>query len=49
MLLLMIVCAVAAILLFAHEAFEDLFDVWKHPDHRGDGEDPHHPKPKHRW
>ena len=29
----MILCAVAAILLFAHEVLADLHDVWKHPDH----------------
>jgi hypothetical protein len=48
LLLFMILCAVAAILLFSYEAFEDLHDSWKHPDHRAAGEDPHRPTPKHR-
>ena len=48
LLFFMTLCAVGAILLFAHEAFADLHDLWKHPDHRGAGEDPAHPKAKHR-
>jgi len=43
LLTIMIVCAVGAILLFSHEAFEDLYDAWSHPDDR-QKHDPHHPK-----
>jgi len=46
MLSLMIVCAVVAVLLFAMGAFDDLRDVWTHPDHKGDDDDPHHPRPR---
>jgi hypothetical protein len=34
LLSLMIVFAAGAILLFALEAFEELHDVWKYPEHR---------------
>jgi len=48
LLSLMIVCAIGAVLLFALGAFDDLRDVWKHPDHRA-AEDHHSfPKPKSR-
>jgi hypothetical protein len=40
----MILCAVAAIILFAHEAFEDLYDAWRQPEHRAE-HDRHHPRP----
>jgi len=46
LLSLMIVCAVGAILLFASGAFDELRDVWRHPEHRDAEDDPHHPKPK---
>jgi hypothetical protein len=31
---LMLVCAVAAVLVIATGAFEELREVWSHPDHR---------------
>ena len=45
LLLFMIVCAVAAILLFSKEALSDLHDAWKHPDHR-DKDDAHRQRPR---
>jgi len=44
MLWLTIVCAVAAVLFFAREAFADLHEVWKHPDQQDVREAPQHPK-----
>ena len=43
MLLLFTIICVVAILLFAHEAFSDLHEVWTHPEHRDTSEHPHHP------
>jgi hypothetical protein len=43
MLLLFTIICVAAILLFAHEALSDLYDVWTHPEHRDVGDRPRHP------
>jgi len=45
LLSVMIVCAVAAVLLFAMGAFDDLRDVWVHPEHIRDEDDRHHPRP----
>jgi len=44
MLWFMLICAVGAILLFAHEALADLFDAWKHPEHLHFEKDSRHPK-----
>jgi len=46
LLSLMIVCALAAILLFALGAFEELRDLWMHPDHRPSDEGRHFPRGK---
>lgn len=43
MLWFMIVCAVFTILLVAREAFSDLYDTWKHPEHKGLEDLPHEP------
>jgi hypothetical protein len=40
LLSVMVVCAVAAILLFAIGAFDDLRDAWTHSEHR-DSDDEH--------
>lgn len=47
LLSLMIACAVVAVLLFALGAFDDLREVWAHPEHK-DVEDDHpdHAKPR---
>ena len=45
LLSLMIVCAVAAVFLFAMGAFDDLRDLWKHPEHIREEDDRHHPRP----
>lgn len=46
MLLVMIVCAVGAILLFTSGAFDDLRDVWAHPEHKSADDAFHQSKPK---
>jgi len=46
LLSLMVICAVAAILLFALGAFDDLRDVWKNPEHRDFHDD--HSFPRHK-
>jgi hypothetical protein len=48
LLLLMIASAVVAVLLLAIGAFDDLHDLWAHPDHRPAESDPrfHNPKPR---
>ena len=46
LLSLMIACAVGAALLFFLGAFDDLRDIWTHPDHKDVDDQWHHPKPK---
>jgi hypothetical protein len=46
LLSLMIVCAVGAALLFFLGAFDELRDIWTHPDHKDVDDQWHHPKPK---
>lgn len=46
LLSLMIVCAVGAILLFALGAFDELRDLWTHPDQRPAEDDRPIPRPK---
>lgn len=46
MLLVMIVCAVGAILLFTSGALDDLRDVWAHPEHKSADDAFHQSKPK---
>lgn len=44
LLIVMVLCAVGAILLFSAGAFDDLWDVWSHPEHKDIENDSHHPK-----
>jgi hypothetical protein len=46
LLSLMIVCAVGAGLLFFLGAFDELRDIWTHPDHKDVDDQWHPPKPK---
>jgi hypothetical protein len=46
MLSLMIVCAVGAARLFFLSAFDELREIWTHPDHTDVDDWWHHPKPK---
>ena len=46
LLWLMIACALGAVLLFALGAFDELRDIWTHPDHKDVENEWHHPKPK---
>lgn len=46
MLIVMIACAIGAVLLFALGASSDLWDLWSHPEHKAD-EEPWR-RPKHR-
>ena len=48
LLTLMIVCAVGAVLLFGLGAFDELRDLWTHPDHRPAEENHQFPRPKPR-
>jgi hypothetical protein len=45
LLSLMIVCAVGAVLLFLG-VFDELREIWTHPDHKDVDDWWHHPKPK---
>jgi hypothetical protein len=42
---LMIACAVGAVLLFLG-VFDELREIWTHPDHKDVDDWWHHPKPK---
>jgi hypothetical protein len=42
----MIVGAVLAALLFLAGAFDELRDIWTHPDHKNVDDKWHHPKPR---
>jgi hypothetical protein len=46
LLSLMIVCAVVAILMFFLSAFDELRDIWTHPDHKDADDEWLHPKGK---
>lgn len=46
LLTLMFLCAAIAILLIAFGTFDELRDVWAHPDHRPAEHDPHVGKPR---
>ena len=46
LLSLMIICAVGAGLLFFLGAFDELREIWTHPDHKDVDDHWHHPKPK---
>lgn len=45
LLTLMFLCAAIVIVLIAFSTFDDLRNVWHHPDHRPASDDPHHAKP----
>jgi len=46
LLSLMIVCEVGTPLLFFLGVFDDLREIWTHPDHQDVDDWWHHPKPK---
>ena len=45
LLSVIIVCAVGTLLLLVLGAFDELREIWTHPDHKDDGDEWHHPKP----
>jgi hypothetical protein len=46
LLTLMFFCAVVAVILIAFSTFDGLRDLWPHPDHRPDKDNPYVAKPR---